>query len=162
MKKIFIIFIALITLQVTAQDRKRAPRGEGPEERMEAMKDLTPEEMATLQTKRMTLHLDLTEAQQKKVQALNLEEAKMRKAKMEEHMAMKEKGDMKTLSKEEKLKMMNERLDHQIAMKQQMKSILNEEQYKKWEASQGKMMEHNKDMKKKAMKRKMAEEKDHK
>ena len=161
MKKLVIIFIALATLQVTAQDKKRAPRGEGPEGgRMEAMKGMTPDEMATLQTKKMTLHLDLTAEQQKKVQALNLEEAKMRKAKMEEHKAKKESGEMQKPSKEERVKMMNERLDHQIAVKQQMKSILNEEQYKKWEASQGKMMEHNKEMKNKAMKRKMAEEKD--
>ena len=32
-------------------------------------RDLTPEEMATLQTKKMTLHLDLTEAQQAKWKA---------------------------------------------------------------------------------------------
>lgn len=160
MKKIVIIFIALVTLQVTAQDKQRAPRGERPGDRMEAMKDMTPEEMATLQTKRMTLHLDLTAEQQKKVQALNLEEAQMRKAKMEEHQAKKESGEMQKPSKEERLKMMNDRLDHQIAMKQKMKSILNDEQYNKWEASQGKMMEHRKDMKKKAMKRKMAKEKD--
>lgn len=160
MKKVVIIFIALVTLQVTAQDKKRAPRGEGPGDRMEAMKDLTPEEMATLQTKRMTLNLDLTAEQQKKVQALNLEEAKMRKAKMEEHQTMRESGEAKKPTKEEKLKMMNERLDRQIAMKQKMKTILNEEQYKKWEASQGKMMEHKKDMKEKMMKRKMAKEKD--
>jgi len=160
MKKIVIILIALVTLQVMAQERKREFRDEARGERMEAMKDLTPEEMATLKTKRMTLHLDLTADQQKKIQALNLEQAEIRKTKMEEHRAMKEKGEMKELTKEDRFKMMNERLDHQIAIKQEMKTILNEEQYKKWETSHGKMMEHNKEMKKKAMKRKMAEVKE--
>lgn len=139
MKKIAIILIALVTLQVTAQEKKRELKQDGQRERMETMKDLTPEETATLQTKKMTLHLDLNEAQQNKVQALFLEEAKFRKAKMEERKAIKENSDMKTFTKEDKVKMMNERLDHQIEMKQKMKSILNAEQYEKWEASMGKM-----------------------
>lgn len=145
--------IALVTLQVTAQQRKRQFHKEGSQNRMEVMKDMTPEEMSTLQTKKMTLHLDLTEAQQKKIQALNLENAKLRKAKMEEHRAMKENDGAKELTKEERLKIMHERLDHQIAMKRQMKDILNAEQYERWEASQGKM-EHRKEMKKKMIKRK--------
>jgi len=159
MKRVIIILICLVTLQVTAQERKREFHKEGSHDRMEAMKDLTPEEVATLQTKRMTLHLDLAEAQQKKIQALNLEEAKLRKSKMEEHKAMKESGEAKKPAKEERLKMMNERLDHQIAVKRQMKDILNADQYEKWQASQGNM-EHRKNMKEKMMKRKMAKEKD--
>ena len=159
MKKIIIILIALVTLQVTAQERKKEFHKEGQRERMETMKDLTPEEMATLQTKKMTLHLDLTADQQKKIQALNLEQATIRKAKMEEHKAMKESGERKAFTKEDKLKMMNDRLDHQIAMKQKMKNILNAEQYAKWEASMGKM-EHRRDGKKEMMKQKMSEEKD--
>jgi hypothetical protein len=147
MKKIIIIFMAMITLQVTAQDKKKELQKDSSRARMEAMKDLTPEEMATLQTKKMTLHLDLTAEQQKEIQALNLEEAKLRKAKMEDHKAMRESGERKAFTKEEKLKMMNDRLDHQIAMKQKMKSILNAEQYTKWEASMGKM-EHRREGKK--------------
>jgi hypothetical protein len=139
MKKIIIIIMAMITLQVTAQDKKKELQKDSSRARMEAMKDLTPEEMATLQTKKMTLHLDLTEAQQQKIQALHLEKAKMRKTKMEERKAMKESGEKKAFTKEDKVKMMNDRLDHQIAMKQKMKSILNAEQYTKWEASMGKM-----------------------
>jgi len=139
MKKIVIILIALATLQVTAQDRKREHQKDGQKERMETMKDLSPDEIATLRTKKMTLHLDLNEAQQNKIQALFLEEAKMRKVKMEEHKAMKESSETKTFTKEDKFKMMNERLDHQIEVKQKMKSILNAEQFEKWEASMGKM-----------------------
>jgi hypothetical protein len=155
MKKIVIILIALVTLQVTAQEKKKELHKEGQRERMES---LTPEEIATLQTKKMTLHLDLTEDQQKKIQALQLDEAKMRKAKMEERKAMKDSEEKKAFTQEDKVKMMNERLDHQIATKQKMKSILNAEQYTKWEASMGKM-EQRRDGKKKMMKHKKSEEK---
>ena len=155
MKKLIIIFIALVTLQVTAQEKMK----DAPRERKEAMKDLTPDEIATLQTKKMTLHLGLTEAQQKEIKALNLEQAKLHKAKMEERKAMKDNSERKPFTKEDKLKMMNERLDHQIAMKQKMKSILNADQYAKWEASQGKKMEHQKGMKKKIAKQKIEKEK---
>jgi len=158
MKKIVIILMALVTLQVTAQEIKKEEHKEGQNDRMEVMKDLTPDEIATLQTKKMTLHLDLTEEQQKKIQAIHLGEAKMRKAKMEERKAMKESGEKKAFTKEDKVKMMNERLDHQIATKQKMKSILNAEQYAKWEASMGEM-EQRRDGKKKMMKDKKSEEK---
>ncbi len=159
MKKALIILLAISALQVTAQEKKKELHKEGQGHRMEAMKDLTPEETATLRTKKMTLHLDLNAEQQNKIQALNLEEAKLRKSKMEEHRAMKDSDEKKTITKEDKLKMMNARLDHQIAMKQKMKSILNAEQYAKWETSQGKM-EQRGHGKKKMMKQKMSEEKD--
>lgn len=158
MKKVLIVVIALIALQVTAQEKKKEMRKEIQKERMERMNNLTPEEAATLQTKKMTLHLDLTEAQQAKIQALNLEEAKARKAKMEENKSRRESGEMKQFTKEDKFKMMNDRLDHQIAMKKKMKSILNEEQYKKWEASLGRM-ENRRVNKKEMMKNKMNKEK---
>ena len=51
---------------------------------------------------------------------------------MEERKAQKEEGK-KVLTAEEKYAMQNERLDHQIARKEQMKSILDDEQYEKWE-----------------------------
>lgn len=153
MKKVVIILIALVTLQLTAQDKKKVYQKEGQRERMETMRDLTPEEMATIQTKKMTLHLDLTKAQQQKMQAFLLDEATLRKAKMEEHKAMKENGETKAFTKEDKFKMMNERLDHQITVKQKMKSILNAEQFEKWEVSQGNM-DHRGDGKRKMDKEK--------
>lgn len=158
MKKMLIVIMALVTLQVTAQEKKKEMRMEAQKERRQMMKDLTPEEMATLQTKKMTLHLDLTEAQQQKIKALNLEEAKLRKAKMEERTRMRKNSESKPFTKEDKLKMMNEQLDRQIAMKQKMKNILNADQYEKWEASQGNMAERRQGQKK-MMKHKMNKEK---
>lgn len=135
MKKLILIALAFIGLQATAQELKQKHGGER-KDRMEKMQDLTPEEMATLQTKKMTLHLDLTEAQQKQIQALNLEEATLRKAKMEEYKKLKESGEKPT--KDMRVKMMNEKLDHEIELKQKMKTILNAEQFEKWEKSQAK------------------------
>ena len=126
MKKLAILALALITFQANAQDKKEVKK-----ERKEKMMQLEPQEMAELQTKKMTLHLDLTEAQQKKVMALNLEQAKQRKAAMEKRKEAKEKGEKPT--KEERLAFENKKLDAQIENKKQMKSILNDEQYKKWE-----------------------------
>ena len=58
---------------------------------------------------------------------------------MEAHKALKESGNMQKPSKEDRLKMMNERLDNQIARKAKMKTILNADQYSKWEKDQENM-----------------------
>jgi len=126
MKKLMLIAIALLTLNATAQDKKNK-KGH--------LKDLSAEEVATLKTKKMTLHLDLTESQQIEVKSLVLKEAKHRKNQRATHEDKKQKETAQKLSKEERYAMANERLDRQIEMKKKMKSILNAEQYKKWEAS---------------------------
>ncbi len=128
------IAIALLTLNATAQD-KGHKKG--------AFKDLSAEEVATLKTKKMTLHLDLTESQQAQVKALVLEDAKFnekQRATRKEHKTDDDRN--KKLSKEERYAMVNAQLDRKIEMKKQMKSILNAEQYEKWEiwlAKNGKM-----------------------
>lgn len=141
MKKLVIIALALFALQVTAQERKRAPQNK---ERGQKMMNLSAEEMATLQTKKMTLHLDLNESQQAKIHKLNLENATKRKAMMEARKAKKESGNTEKPSKEERLAMVNAKLDHQIAMKAKMKTILNDEQYAKWEKLQARRSQKNK------------------
>ncbi len=133
MKKLILIALALVTIQVSAQNKKQEFRKGDRMERGQRMSDFTPEEMAQLQTKKMTLDLDLTEAQQKQVEKLNLENAKERKAKMEARQAKMKDGKGEKPSKEERLIIMNERLDKQMEMKKKLKNILNEEQLKKWE-----------------------------
>ncbi|MCF8274596.1 MAG: hypothetical protein K9I95_12270 [Flavobacteriaceae bacterium] len=135
MKKLILIAIAMIAIQVSAQDSKERPNKER-SAKMEKLQDVTPEEMASLQTKKMTLQLGLNESQQKEIQKINLENAKDRKAKMEARKAQKANGTITKPSKEEQLKMMNERLDNQIEMKEKMKKILNDEQFAKWEKQQ--------------------------
>lgn len=133
MKKLFFIALALVTLQVSAQNDKPEFRKGDRMQRAERFKDFTPEEMAELQTKRMTLQLDLTEAQQKEIHKLQLENSKERKARMEARQTRKQDGTGPQLSKEERLAMENARLDKQIELKKKMKQILNDDQYTKWE-----------------------------
>ncbi|MCF7560587.1 hypothetical protein L3X39_08050 [Sabulilitoribacter multivorans] len=156
MKKLIVIAIALISIKGIAQDeKKKAPNQH---ERSQKMANLTAEEIATLQTKKMTLHLDLNESQQAKIQKINLDNATKRKAMMEERKAKKESGEFKKPTTEERYKMENAKLDHQIAMKAKMKEILNEEQYAKWEKSQMRMAKKGKE-KKEGMKKRMHEKK---
>ncbi|MCK0191603.1 hypothetical protein [Arenibacter sp. F20364] len=128
MKKIVVLIVLMAGITAIAQkpEHERPHRGD--------MSDMTPEQMATLQTKQMTLALDLTDAQQKQIQSLNLENAMARSEKMKEMKAKKESGEAKKLTSEERYALKTARLDHQIAQKEKMKKILNTEQYEKWEA----------------------------
>ncbi|WP_405413003.1 hypothetical protein [Maribacter sp. Asnod1-A12] len=124
MKKLIMAILVMAGISATAQDHNMKGK-------RDSMKDFTPEQVATLQTKKMTLALDLDESQQSKIKTILTEDAAARKAKMEERKSNKEDGK-KVLSADEKYAMQNERLDHQIARKEQMKSILNTDQYEKW------------------------------
>jgi len=136
MKKIFLVAIAFISLQAIAQETpKKKPQGD----KANKMMSLSPEEMATLQTKKMTLHLNLTPSQQEEIHQLNLENANKRKAMMEARKAKKESGEQSKPTADQRYAMANKKLDHQIAMKAKMKSILNEAQFEKWENAQKKM-----------------------
>jgi predicted HTH transcriptional regulator len=125
MKKLVIICMLFVGFTITAQehDMKKEDR----KEMHERAKDLTPQQIASLQTKKMTLHLDLNEKQQKEVETLNLEIATKRKA-----MAANRK-DKKELSNDEKVAMREQMLDDKIATKKKLKSILTEAQFSKWE-----------------------------
>ncbi|GAA3781680.1 hypothetical protein GCM10022271_12470 [Corallibacter vietnamensis] len=129
MKKLVIIALAFVSVQAMAQDRKHK-KGD----RQDKMAQYTPEQIAELQTKQMTLELDLSDAQQKDVQKINLENAQLRKQAMDKRREMKE-NNAERPSKEAMLKYKNDKLDQQIATKRKMKDILNEEQYSKWEKS---------------------------
>lgn len=121
MRKIAITVMLFVAVATMAQERQHHHRS--------YMKDLTPEQMATLQTKKMTLALDLSKAQQSQLKKLFTENAKLRKEKMKMRKAKKENGT----TSEERYAMQNQRLDHLIAQKSEMKKILSQEQYEKWE-----------------------------
>nr|WP_321225244.1 hypothetical protein [uncultured Psychroserpens sp.] len=136
MKKLILIAIAFISLQAVAQDKKRGDRGERGDREM--MKNLSAEEIATIGSKKMTLALDLNAKQQTQVKTVLLEEATSRKEKMAARKEANKNDDAKKPTKEERVKMMNAKLDEQIAMKQKMKSILTAEQFEKWTKMQAK------------------------
>ncbi|WP_042247096.1 DUF4890 domain-containing protein [Jejuia pallidilutea] len=148
MKKLIMIALAVCTIQIT--------NAQGPERNRKAMMDLEPEEIATLQTKKMTLALDLNASQQDDIYKINLENAKMRKTQMAERKAKRESSDAAKPTKEERLAMANKMLDHKIEVKAKMKKILNDEQYAKWEKSMAKRQSKMKGKDKKKRDRKKA------
>lgn len=119
MKKSILILVLFIGFNSFAQKGER--------------KNLTPEQHATLSTKKMVLALDLNESQQTKIYNLNLENAKNRKAKMEEFKKLRESGETKKLSSEDRYNRESAMLDQKIAQKEKMKAILSKEQFEKWE-----------------------------
>ncbi|WP_075344315.1 hypothetical protein [Tenacibaculum agarivorans] len=82
-----------------------------------------------LALKKMTLHLDLTESQQQKIRPLLSEKILDREAFKKER---KENKDKK-LSTEERFERKMAHLDKQIAFKTDMRAILDDKQYEKFE-----------------------------
>jgi len=125
MKKLLLIGVLLAGMSALAQkDARFAHERHG-------MDDMTPEQMATLSSKRMALALDLSGEQLNMVQELQLQRANERKSFME---ARKQAGDEKVMqTSEERFNRMNEMLNRQLAYKDAMKKILNEEQFARWE-----------------------------
>lgn len=146
MKKILIIAVALLALQVTAQEQQRERSNK--QGKSLKMMDLSAEDAAALQTKKMTLHLDLNKSQQAEIKKINLENATKRKAMMAERKARKESGEIQKLTQEQRLEMVNTKLDRKIAMKANMKNILDKEQYTKWEKAQMQNTKNGKNKKK--------------
>jgi hypothetical protein len=140
MKTILSVLVLLISFSVVGQ-----PPHEGVkrEKRMEKMKKMTPEQQATLWSKKMTLELDLNESQQEQVHALILN--KVNKQKERRANRPKERP-----SDTEIYQMKVNQLDEKIAMKKAMKSILTPAQFEIWE---------KKTKKKEHMKRKHLEQK---
>ena len=93
--------------------------------------EFTPEQRASLKTKKLTLALDLSEAQQQKVEKLQLEQARDRAARRE---ARKAENSRENRSSEERYDALSEQMDKRIAYQREMKSILTAEQFEKWQS----------------------------
>ena len=126
MRKVIVLMLLCAGFSGMAQSHGNHHRKGGP------MTDMTPEQIATLRTKRMALALDLSEAQQTKVQKLNMENATLAKEKMAEFKAKKKSGDIQKPTADERYAMKNRMLDHALAEQQQMKQILDKDQFEKW------------------------------
>ncbi|TYB72504.1 hypothetical protein ES677_13980 [Bizionia gelidisalsuginis] len=114
MKKLVLIAIALVTFQMNAQNEKA-----------EKFNNSSVEEIAEMQTARLTKALTLNEAQQKRISILSLQNANLEK----EMMAAR---NNKSLSKGERKKIQNKRHALKNERDNHMKSILTAEQYTKW------------------------------
>ncbi|PVW14334.1 hypothetical protein [Marixanthomonas spongiae] len=138
MKNVLIIYMAILGFSATAQ-RHEAPKSAP---KAELKQNLTAEQKAALRTKKMTLALDLTEKQQKEVKQLFLKEAKARKT------VKKDRKNQKKLSATERFERKSQVMDKRIAHKKEMKSILTEAQYTKWERFAKKRMKRRKQKRK--------------
>ena len=124
MKKIFsLALLALLTVSAFGQEQQRKNN----------RFDLAPGQIAELKTKKMVLHLDLSEKQQQQILKINKRNAIDRKQNMEEQKALREKGQKP--SSDEFANRINLRLDKQIAHQKEMKKILNEKQFETWRSS---------------------------
>lgn len=130
MKNLIVIALVLVSLNGMAQEKDK--RSSERHNKMELRKEMTPKDIADLKAKQMTLHLDLTDAQQQKVHQLILKQAEVNQNLRKEHKAIKGENKEKP-SKDERVKMQNHKLDQRIAMKREMKTILTSEQYAKFE-----------------------------
>ena len=126
MRKVIVLMLLCAGFNGMAQSHGNHQRKGG------AMTGMTPEQIATLRTKRMALALNLSEAQQTKVQKLNLEKATLAKEKMAEFKAKKKSGDFQKPTADERYAMKNRMLDLALAEQQQMKQILDKDQFEKW------------------------------
>ena len=138
MKKITIVLAMLISFAVTAQehDGQKEHFRKGPaglKMKMPKKPSYTPEQMATLQTKKMVLALDLNKAQQNQLQKFNAKNIKERRARIKKLKTLKS-GERKKFTADQKFKIANDRLDRAIVQKEELKRILGEEKYKKHQA----------------------------
>jgi hypothetical protein len=123
MKKIASILILVFAFTLTTQAQKRGKRMQ--------IEQLTVEQQTTLRVKKMALALELSDAQQRKITPLVAEQITNRRAEFERMKKMKE--EKKKPTADERFKHQNERLDKQIAYQKEMKSILNKDQYEKFQ-----------------------------
>jgi protein CpxP len=112
-----------------------AQQGERKTDRMahnkERHEQLTPQQRTELKAKQLTLALSLTDKQQKEVQQLILDRETKKQEFVAQRKANKEAG--KELTADERFAMKSKMLDGQIAMQREMKKILTQEQFEKFE-----------------------------
>ena len=127
MKYYLVAALLLTGLVSTAQE-------DAPPQMREGAEKFTPEQRASIKTKKLTLALNLSEAQQKEVEKLQLEQARDRAVHREARQANRENREAEQRSSEERYEMISEKMDKRIAFQREMESILTPEQFKKWQA----------------------------
>ena len=123
MKKLLVLALLIVGITTIAQERKNKNQGD-------QMEQFTPEQHTQLMLKKMTLEVDLTEAQQKNISEFISNQVAKKEAHKAEMKANREKAVKPT--KEERFTMQMQMLDEQIASKKRMEKILNAKQFEKW------------------------------
>lgn len=127
MKKLLILALALTTFIGFAQKKNTEDRKRDLMERFTKRGPKSPEHRAEIESKQMTLRLDLSETQQSQVKSALLTHF----TEMEGKRKAFKKSEKKPTA-DEVTAMKSEVLDAQIALKSKMKTILNAEQYQKY------------------------------
>ena len=122
-KKLFILALLIVGTTIIAQERNR-------KEHINEMEQFTPDQKSQLMLKKITLDLDLNDAQQKEMSVLISERMAKKEAHKAQMKSMKEKGVKPT--NDERFAMKMKMLDEQIANKKRMEKILNEKQFERW------------------------------
>ncbi|MDV7187080.1 hypothetical protein R3X25_07285 [Lutibacter sp. TH_r2] len=128
MKKLIALLTLVLVFSLTANAQKQKSGKKG------SQTNLTAEQVATVQTKKLDLLLDLNESQNDKIYTIFKKQAEDREAARAEMQKRRTTGTRPT--EEERFAFQNERLDRQIAHKAEMKKILNSDQFEKWEEFQ--------------------------
>ncbi len=115
--------LLLVGTTIMAQEGNR-------KHRKNEMEQFTPEQKSQLMLKKMTLALDLNEAQQKEISAVISDKIAKMEAHKETMKTNREKGVKPT--NDERFAMQMKMLDEQIATKKRMEKILNAKQFEKW------------------------------
>ena len=124
MKNFIAILVFAISFSAVAQQNQNNRKGRQFNQKFDV------EQRATIKSKKMALHLDLSQQQQQKIYALILKQEqkivkfrKNRKANM---------GNYKPLSQSQKFNRINKGLDAKLAFQSELKNILNNDQYATW------------------------------
>ena len=123
MNKLASILVMVFAFTITTQAQKK-------DKRMHKEK-FSIEQQTMLAIKKMTLDLELTDAQQRKMKPLITQQIKDRNKYFEQMKKLKETD--KKPSTEELFNLKIEQLDQKIAHKKEIKSVLNKEQFDKYE-----------------------------
>jgi hypothetical protein len=126
MKKLAIMALAVFTLTGFAQNRSKE-NNKALNERLTKRLSQSPENRSKLETKQMALKLDLTQAQQLKV-----EEALLAHYDELEKKGKLDKKAIQEMTDKQRQEIRLNRLDNAIALKEEMKAILDEAQYAKY------------------------------
>mgnify|MGYP006093014079 CR=1 FL=1 len=135
MKKLILLSSLVLSSVTFAQEKSNPRQQHGRMVKPKMMKEISAEQIATLKTKQMTLDLDLTESQQKKIHALNLKSAQKTKS-----LKFNDSNAKVKMTSDQKYEKMNANLDQKIKIKKDIKSILTKDQYLKWESHQKEMI----------------------
>lgn len=102
-------------------------------------KRLTTEQLTKLKVKKMTLELELSEIQQNKLTPVIKELISEHSAQLDKKRELK--NDVKKINPNERYQMANKILDRKIMFQKEMRTILNEEQFKKFKTLEKKRNE---------------------